>query len=589
MERRLTTILAADVVGYSRLMEADEEGTLAALKAHRRALIDPTISEHLGRTVKLMGDGALVEFASVVEAVSCALAIQDGMAARNREVPEARRIALRIGVHLGDVIVEGEDLYGDGVNVAARLEGLAEPGGVCLSQQAYDQVETKLELAVEDLGPQQVKNIARPVRAYLVRPAERSAIEARSALDSAPASSNPSIAVLPFTNMSGDPAQEYFSDGITEDIITELSRFRSLLVVARHSSFAFKGRDVDIKTIGRELGVRYVVEGSLRKAGKRIRVTAQLIEAASGNHVWAERYDRELEDIFEIQDNLVRSIVSTVGGRIEAADKRRAGRAQISSLRAYDLCLRAQALQDRNTKEAYEEAEHCLRRAIDIDRDMAQAYHQLSLVKFWQWFVHWSDDPEAAFAEAFRLAKRALALDDSDGVVHAHLCMLHIYRREFDEGAHRIEQALRLNPNDAKVLGINANYLIAIGESEKATELLDGLARINPLEPAWITRLKAIAYLTVGRYRDAVSLLKSLESPTNLVRGWLASSLANAGRLDEAREMLEEFLRVAEREMVAFPGRSLAAWRSAWRGIPYKDPAASERFFEGLRKAGMAE
>jgi adenylate cyclase len=589
MERRLTTILAADVVGYSRLMETDEAGTLAALKAHRRALIDPTISEHHGRTVKLMGDGALVEFASVVEAVSCALAIQNGMAVRNREVPEARRIALRIGVHLGDVIVEGEDLYGDGVNVAARLESLAEPGGVCLSQQAYDQVETKIELAVKDLGPQQVKNIARPVRAYLVEPADRSATEARSAVDSALASSKPSIAVLPFTNMSGDPAQEYFSDGITEDIITELSRFRSLLVVARHSSFAFKSRDVDIKTIGRELGVRYVVEGSLRKAGKRIRVTAQLIEAASGNHVWAERYDRELEDIFEIQDDLVRSIVSTVGGRIEAAGKRRAGRAQNSNLPAYDLCLRAQALQDQNTKEAYAEAEGCLRRAIDIDRDMAQACHQLSLVKFWQWFVHWSEAPEADFAEAFRFAKRALELDDSDGLVHAHLCLLHIYRREFDEGGHRIEQALRLNPNDAKVLGIYANYLIAVGDSEKAVELLDELARINPLEPAWIVRLKAIAYLTVGRHQDAVSLLKSLESPTNLARGWLASSLANAGRLDEARETLKEFLRVAEHEMVVFPGRSLAAWRSAWRGIPYKDPATSERFFEGLRKAGLGD
>ena len=587
MERRLAAILVADVAGYSRLMGDDEEGTLARLKAHRLDLIEPTIADHQGRVVKVMGDGLLVEFSSVVKAVSCALAIQDGMAERNFEVPENGQIALRIGIHLGDVIVEGDDLYGDGVNIAARLEGLAQPGGICLSRQALDQVETRLDMTVEDHGLQEVKNIVRPIQVYQIRRG-KPALVGESALPRDTEPERPSIAVLPFTNMSADPEQEYFSDGITEDIITELSRFRSLLVVARHSAFAFKGRKVGIREVGRELNVRYVVEGSVRKAGNRVRVTAQLIEAESDNHVWAERYDRDLEDIFAIQDELVRAIASTVGGRIEAVDKRRASKLNSASVPAFDLCLKAQALQDRNTKEAYDEAEGYLRRAIEIDPDMAHAYHQLSLVNFWRWFVHWSDSPDETLDEAYSLAKKAVALDETDGMVHAHLCMLHIYRREFEEGGLRIEQALRLNPNDAKVLGIHGNYLIAIGESARAIEQLDALRELNPIEPTWITRLRAIACMSAGHYEDAISLLKSRESPGNLARGWLIACLAHAGRVEEAREMLEEFLRVSELEMVDFPGRSLAAWRKAWRGMPYKNREDAERFFDGLREAGLS-
>ena len=433
--------------------------------------------------------------------------------------------------------------------------------------------------------------MAEPVPIYRIarRRSDNDAIPSDLETNAPSSSDRPSIAVLPFTNMSGDPEQEYFSDGITEDIITELSRFRSLLVVARHSSFAFKGQNVDIKTIGRKLGVRYVVEGSVRKAGKRVRVTSQLVETASGNHVWADRYDRDLEDIFEIQDELVRTIVATVGGRIEAADKSRASRLKDSSVPAYELCLRAQALQDKNTKEAYKEAEQYLRKAIETDTHMAQAYHQLSLVKFWQWFVHWAGNPEEASAEAFQLAQKAVALDESDGLLHAHLSMLHIYRHEFSEAGSRIEQALRLNPNDTKVLGLYGEYLIAVGEPVKAIELFDTLSRLNPMQPEWITRLKAVAYMTAGQDDVAISLLKSLRSPTSLARGWLTACLANAGHLEEAREMLQEFLRFAEQEMAAFPGRSLAAWRVAWHGVPCQIEEHAERFFEGLRKAGLHE
>ena len=311
MERRLAAILAADVVGYSRLMEADEAWTLATLKGHRENLIDPKISEHHGRIVKLMGDGMLVEFASVVNAVACALAIQDGMTDRNEGVSEDRRIAFRIGVHLGDVMVEGDDLYGDGVNVAARLEGLAQPEGVCISQQAYDQVETKLDLAVEDCGPQQVKNIARPVHAYLISQGKPGRTKTLSKSNIPPPPSKPSIAVLPFDNMSDSPEQTYFSDGITEDIITELTRFRTLFVIARNSSFAFRDERLDASEIGRRLGVQYLLEGSVRRSGNRLRVIAQLVETASGNHLWAERYDRNVEDLFDIQDELARTIVGT--------------------------------------------------------------------------------------------------------------------------------------------------------------------------------------------------------------------------------------------------------------------------------------
>ena len=589
MERRLAAILAADVVGYTRLMGDDEAGTLHSLTALREGTLEPLIAEHRGRIVKLMGDGVLVEFSSVVDAVSCAVAWQMAVSELEDRGDDDIQLQFRIGINLGDVIVEGDDIHGDGVNIAARLESLAEPGSICLSGDAYRQVKGKVDAEFEDLGEQDLKNVADPIRIYRIAGGRSSSAAVSPAKDTLSLPDKPSIAVLPFTNMSGDPEQEYFSDGITEDIITELSRFRSLLVVSRHSSFAFKGQNADVKSIGRELSVRYVVEGSVRRAGNRIRVTSQLVEAASGNHVWAERYDRELEDIFEIQDDLVRTIVSTVGGRIEAADKSRASRLKNSSVPAYELCLRAQALQDSNTKEAYEEAEHCLRQAIEIDPHMAQVYHQLSLIKFWQWFLHWSENPEETHAEAFQLARKALALDDTDGMVHAHLSMLHIYRREFDEAGHRIEQALRLNPNDTKVLGLYGEHLIAVGESTKAIELFDSLTRLNPLQPAWITRLKAIAYMTAGRYEDAISLLKSLASPTNLSRGWLTASLANVGRLDEAQEMLEEFLSVAEREMVVSPGRSLAAWKSAWRGIPYKNPEDDERFFEGLRKAGLQE
>src|SRR6202521_2781761 len=368
--RRLAAILAADVAGYSRLMGADEEGTHERLKAHRRALVDPKITEHRGRIVKTTGDGMLVEFASVVDAVRCAVEVQRGMAERNAEVPQEQRIEFRIGINVGDIILDGGDIFGDGVNVAARLEGLAEPGGICLSGDAQRQVRGKLDVVFEDAGEQRLKNIAWPVRVFRVRPAGAAA-NARPALA---LPDKPSIAVLPFQNLSGDPEQEYFADGMVEDIITALSRFRNLFVISRNSSFTYKGHAVDVKQVGRELGVRYVLEGSVRKAANRVRITAQLIDAATGAHLWADRFDGGLEDIFSLQDQVTASVVGAIAPKLEQAEIERAKRKPTESLDAYDYYLRGIASVNLGTRDANAEALRLFYRASELDPDFATAY-----------------------------------------------------------------------------------------------------------------------------------------------------------------------------------------------------------------------
>ncbi len=489
----------------------------------------------------------------------------------------------------GDVVVEGDDLLGDGINIAARLETLSKPGGITLSDDAYRQVRDRLGLAWQDGGEHEVKNIARPVHVWHLVLDEKTAAAMPAQSDEQLSSSGkPSIAVLPFVNMSGDPEQEYFVDGITEDIITEMSRFHSLTVVARNSSFSFKGQPTDVSQVGHKLGVRYIVEGSARKAGKRVRVTAKLVDTDSAAQIWAERYDRDMEDIFAVQDELVRAIVTTLGGRIEAANKHRAATMGGANLKAYDLSLKAQALQDRNTRHDYQAAEQCLRKAINLDPELAIAYRQLSLIKFWYWMMCWSQDRDAEFTEALETAQRALSLDDGDGMTHAHLCMLHIYQREFDQATKHIEKALRLNPNDTKALGLYANYLAAIGEPDAAIALFDDLARLDPVEAGWITRVKGITYLTAGKFEDAISELSSLEPTVNWTRGWLASALANAGHLGEAQTVLKEFLAVAGNEMANPPERTLEAWKKVWP-IQYKNAADADRLFDGLCNAGLPD
>jgi adenylate cyclase len=416
VQRRITTILAADVVGYSRLMERDEDGTLAALKARRRELLEPLVSQHQGRVFKVTGDGVLIEFGSAVNAVRCAVDLQHGMAEANAGLPEDRHVVLRIGVNLGDVMVEGGDRYGDGVNIAARLEQLAEPGGILVSGTTYDHARNKVKAGFEDLGTQTLKNIAEPVRAYRVAGLPTVAVSAPK-----PTTAKPSIAVLPFVNMSGDPEQEYFSDGITEDLITELSRFRELSVVSRSSSFVFKGRNATITEVSEKLKAQYLVEGSIRKAGNRVRVTAQLIDANTDQHIWADRYDRQLEDIFEVQDDIVHRVASTLVARLEHQRQERARRRSKSELRAYDLYLRGRehffswSLDD-NLK-----ARDLLRLAIDTEPEYAAALALLSEVQLRMWLNGWSDHPNDDLAESFAAAQKAVEIDDQDSRTHTAL------------------------------------------------------------------------------------------------------------------------------------------------------------------------
>ncbi|HMB77009.1 MAG TPA: adenylate/guanylate cyclase domain-containing protein, partial [Kiloniellaceae bacterium] len=374
MERRLAAILAADVVGYSRLMEADESGTLARLKAHRKDLIEPTIAAHHGRLVKLMGDGALVEFASAVDAVECAVKVQAGMAARTADEPKGRRIVFRIGINIGDLIVDGEDLYGDGVNIAARLEKLAAPGGVCVSRNVVSQVRGKVGFEFENLGQQKVKNISEPLQVFRVTTKEPGPTDGGEAVGPPPLPDKPSIAVLPFNNMSNDPDQDYFADGMVEEIITALSRARWLFVIARNSSFTYKGRTVDVKQVGQELGVRFVLEGSVRKAGNRVRITGQLIDAKTGAHLWADHFDGALEDVFELQDQVTASVVGAIAPKMEHAEIERAKRKQTENLDAYDYYLRGLAAVYQWTRDANEEALALFSRAVALDPTFASAY-----------------------------------------------------------------------------------------------------------------------------------------------------------------------------------------------------------------------
>ena len=406
--RRLAAILAADVAGYSRLMGADEEGTLARLKASRAALIDPTIAEHKGRIVKTTGDGLLVEFASVVDAMRCATEWQRGMAERNAEEATDVRITWRVGVNLGDVIIDDDDIHGDGVNIAARLEAMAEPGGICVSGTVRDHIGERLDLALDDMGEQTLKNIAQPIHVFRVL-AEKKPMPEPAAL---PLPDKPSIAVLPFQNMSGDPEQEYFADGMVEEIITALSKIRWFFVIARNSTFTYKGHAVDVKQVGRELGVRYVLEGSVRKSGNRIRVTAQLVEAATGNHVWAERYDRDLADIFAVQDEITERVVAAIEPELYAAEYTRSQSKPPDSLDAWECVIRALSLIGQGTRDENTEAEALCRRAIALAPGYGRAHSLLAWVLLRR--TVWSGDLQTVVPEVSAETQTALALDDRD-------------------------------------------------------------------------------------------------------------------------------------------------------------------------------
>jgi adenylate cyclase len=584
--RKLAAILAADVAGYSRLMGADEEGTLERLKAHRRELIDPKIAEHHGRVVKTTGDGMLVEFASVVDAVRCAVEVQERMVERNADVAGDQRITFRVGINLGDIIIDGDDIYGDGVNIAARLEAMAEPGTVCVSAGAWEQARGKVALEAEDLGEHQLRNIERPVRVFRIA-SGASATATRKPL---PLPDKPSIAVLPFQNMSGDPEQQYFSDGITEDIITELSRFHSLFVIARNSSFSFRGKSVKVQEIARELGVGYIVEGSVRRAADRVRITAQLVDGITGTHLWAERYDRDMRDIFALQDEVARSVASIVSGRVEAAVRDLAVRLSPAALKAYDLILRAKVLTQRYTRTDNAQALACAERALELDPASARACAHSAWCHFFNYMAGWTAERERELAKGYELVRRAVVLDEADSFARCILGLIHLFRREYEEARAEFERAIDLNPNDPEAHRYYGDFLAMTGKPEAAIEQIDLAKRLNPFDTLWVPWLRGAFCFTARRYDEAIAALRQARDPINEVRGWLAASYAHAGRLDEARATLDEFLRVAETDMAVFPGRRLKDWEEYWHcAFEYRDQEDFDHLFDALRKAGLTE
>jgi adenylate cyclase len=580
VERRLAAILVADVVGYSRLMGEDETGTLERLKSLRKELVQPRITERKGRIVKLTGDGLLAEFPSVVEAVQCAVDIQQSMAAHEADLPDERRIWLRIGVNLGDIIVDGSDIYGDGVNIAARLEGLAEPGGICISGPAFDTVDGKLDLAFEDVGEQQVKNIAKPVRVY--RLASGSPLEGPPLhpAEPLPLPDKPSIAVLPFDNMSGDPEQEYFSDGVTEDIISELSRFRELFVIARNSSFSYKGKAAKVQDIATDLGVQYVLEGSVRAAGDQIRVTAQLIDAETGHHIWSERYNREITDLFDLQDEIAQTVAGTVAGRLKLTAEDRAERKPIESLEAYDYALRGQSI-IANTKENNLHARQAYEKAIGLDPNFARAYVGLALSYVIENFNQWWDPSDPPLEHALEYAAKAVSLDNMDSKAQLMLGLVYNDRGKYEEAKVHLERALELNPNDADGFAFMGVYLDEIGKPGEAIECYLKAMRLNPYYPAWYLWKLGCAYFNSRQYETAlVPLREALDRNPKMKRARLnlAASYAQLDRIEEAGRQVEELL-------ADHPDASIKQ-ELQWEFVSDEE---RENWLEALRKAGLPE
>jgi adenylate cyclase len=580
-QRRLAAILAADVVGYSRLMAADETGTLAALRAHRKDLIDPTIAGHGGRIVKLMGDGALVEFASAVDAVDCAIAIQRAMGESNEGQPEDRRIVFRIGINVGDIIIEDDDIYGDGVNIAARLEGAAEAGGIAISEDVWRQVHGKAAASFVDAGEQPLKNIARPVRVFHVELGTSRAAPPASPALSLP--DKPSIAVLPFQNMSGDAEQDYFCDGMVEDIITGLARIKWLFVIGRNSSFAYKGKSPDIRQVGRELGVRYVLEGSVRKVGNRVRITGQLLEAETGSHVWAERYDRMLDDIFELQDEITTSVVGCLEPQLYAAEHARLQRKPPHSLVAWECFIRAVFLFSQHSEEGSLGALSLLDRAIDLDRGYGQAYGLKAFTLLWRAFQGW-EDMGSAIERATAAATRAIACDSQDPWAYIGRAMVAVATRNGSEAVSAARHATDLSPNFAYALAMFGAALALGGRPDEGIEAINQAVRLSPRDTFGddFQLFYAFAHFQAGRYVEAASFAENAiqlrpEHPTSHVMATASYQLAgNEKKAADALAKLQALVPAASASHIE-------------NTFPYVIAEDRARLAEGLRLAGLPE
>jgi adenylate cyclase len=586
VERRLAAILAADVAGYSRLMSADEEGTLAHLKASRKTVVDPAIAEHKGRIVKTTGDGMLVEFASSVDAVTCAISIQEKMAEHSASGAKPR-IVFRIGINVGDIIIDGDDIFGDGVNVAARVENECEPGGVCVSGNAFEQIRGKTNFRFDDLGEKTLKNIERPVRLYAVRGAT-SAATTTTATASVMRSDNsslpplpdkPSIAVLPFQNMSGDPEQEYFADGMVEEIITALSRIRWLFVIARNSTFTYKGQAVDVKQVGRELGVRYVLEGSVRKGGGRIRITAQLIDALSGAHLWADRYDRDLTDIFAVQDEITGSVAAIIEPALAEAEQQRVLRKPPENLDAWEAYQRGLWHFYKYSKEDNSAAQTFFRRAIEIDPNFASGHYGWALAQHFDLWLYSTRSWSAVGGAALEEARIAVSLDDRDSMAHVVLSFMQEQSGEWESAIAAGRTAVNLNPNSAWSMGAVGHALGWGGYQKEGIDYLRRAMRASPHDPlTWLWTF----WTGIFQYfaREHALALETMREVIRLRPGhanrWLAAALGQLSRTAEAREALENAIAVAPAVFEKF----------ARNRPPWMRPEDHAHMVEGLRKAG---
>jgi TolB-like protein/class 3 adenylate cyclase/Flp pilus assembly protein TadD len=575
VRRRLVAILAADVVGYTQLTEEDEAGTLAALKSRRRTILEPLVTRHQGRVVKLLGDGVIIEFGSAVDAVECALELQQAMADANQGVTRDRHIVLRIGINVGDVIIQDNDLYGDGVNIASRLEAVADPGGICISASVHEQVKRKLRAEFEDLGRQTVKNVTDPVQVYRIREVGLAHRNQRDiGRGDLPLPSIPSIAVLPFSNMSGDPEHEYFVDGLTEDLITDLSQTPGLFVIARNSSFAYKGKAVDVRNIARNLGVRYVLEGSARRAAGRVRINVQLIDAVAGGHMWAGRFDRALEDIFSVQDEVTAKIVEALVGKLALAQT--PDRKRPTSVEAYDLCVRGRALVLQS--QGAREARLMFERAIALEPELAEAHRLLAL----SWTVNWGlagEPKEPNLERAVAAAQKALALEPNDAGVRWVNAILLAHRSRWDESEAEFAIALKLDPNNADAWAMRSELMVLIGRADEALANIQMALRLNPHPPGWYYWMLGQAQYLNRQYDVAVQTLRQEETYRTPSRRTLAASLAQLGRLDEARHEAAMFM--ANNQYF-----TIKNWVEAQ---PFRDEAARQHFIDGYRKAGLPE
>jgi len=581
VQRRLAAILSADVQGYSRLMSENELATVQTLAASRRLITD-VVESRRGRVVDMPGDNVLAEFGSAVDAVQAAIAMQTDLDGRNTRLPENRRMAFRIGVNLGDVISEGQSIYGDGVNTAARIEALAEAGGICISGKVYEEVHHKLELNFVDLGEHSLKNIATPVRVYRIEvpgvtPAARSSAPRKSEAPARPA--KPSIIVLPLTNMSAAADDEFFADGLTEDILTDLSRFRELFVISRNTAFKYKGKPVNVQQVARELGVQYVVEGSVRRAGNRVRVTVQLIDGESDRHIWAERYDRDLADIFAIQDEITTAIVATLPGRMEAATRERAARKPTENMAAYECVITAKVLHHRSDRAENDKALDLIERAIALDQKYAHAHAWRACILGQRWIYNWTDDRAALEQDIANELGVALGLDDNDSDVHRILAAVSLTQNNFDQASYHQSRALGLNPNDDLIVVQQGELLTWLGQADEGVEWIQRAMQLNPFHPPRFWSHLGRAYFVARRYAEALEALQHVTSNDPLHLAMVAACHAQAGNDAAARACAAELLALQ-------PSFRVAAYLSL---LHYKEARDLAHHRDALLKAGLPD